>query len=138
MPALRGRQDGQRLHVAGLRKHVGDACRQQLEAHFVHEDAKVAGQAPGMAGDINHARGAELREQRQDRARPGARWIEQHMAVAPVRPWRRGPGLPGEIGAMEFGVGNAVEGGVGARPGNEAGIALDADDTARRAGRSAA
>ena len=55
LPVMRGRrgQHRERFDVAGLREHVGDAGREQLEAQFVHQDPQIARQAPGMAGHVH-------------------------------------------------------------------------------------
>ena len=112
--------------MRGLRKHVGHAGREQLEALLVYEYADVARQAPRVAGHIDDAPRADALQQRQHLAGADAGWIEQHVAVGAA-----GPGCGAEIGACQVGgmkrrVGDVVPLRIGARTRNQRGLALDA------------
>ena len=98
-----------------LREHVQQAAACHAVA-FLHEDAGVAGERAGVAGDVDDARGRVFCIQRfAQRLRSGARRVQQPaLGFAPGFQLFRGDGK--EVGTAELAArSEAVRGGVGSR-----------------------
>ena len=94
--------------MPGVGKHVDHPGRIEHEAVLVHQNPQVARQSSGMAGYIQHPARPHRGHCGEQRARPDARRIQQHMAVVPAQPRGGRPRRVGQIRGVELRIGDAV------------------------------
>ena len=85
-------EDGNRFDMRRVREHIHHAGRRQPESMLVHEHARIARQAAGMARDVHHALARRLPQPpATPRARPRAadRAIPCRTRASPRRSWSR-------------------------------------------------
>ena len=97
--------------MGGMRKHVHHAGGDQPETVPVDQDAGVACQRGGMAGNIDDASGRLVRQVLQHLVGAGARGIEQQLVPGLPRPLG-GALVLEQVGHVEARVGDAVVRGI--------------------------
>src|SRR5271166_2489046 len=120
-------ENGDRLDVRRVRKHVHDPRANQPEPLIFHQNPSVSRQTARMTGNIHDSARTPRRHARDDLERPRPRRIEQYPLIGSLGPWselRRGE----QILREKARIADLVERGIRTRLGNQAGVAFDPDD----------